>query len=319
MTMYCVRGIPLAIAGNLLRVTLAVALLTAFAAATRAEDPSPLKRIEALHLDTVKIGRVTAHFVPTDREYAHELATLSEAAAAYFERELDGSFPLQLAILSREHWFDPHWGGDSLPYGIPWGSVEDLLMTVPASLDEGVLILGPDDKANRRRVRFVMLHEFGHIANKRHLHPESPIPYSSVRWFEELLATYFAYSYVRADDPEWAEASRREWVDFLNGYSPAVLSLDWGFMRELAPDEIARTYAWYQILLNLWVANLYEERGLDFLRAVKDRLPWKDSGTWTTESLVPALEEIAPGFEARAVNLERGEYLQDLRVIDEQH
>ncbi len=310
MTMSCIHRISPTIAGNLLHAMLAVTLLTAFSAATRAADTSPLARIEALRLDSAKVGRVTVHFAPSDRDYAHQLATLSEAAAAYFERELDGSFPLHLAILSPEHWFDPYSGGDSPPYGMPWGSVEDLLMAVPASLDEGVLILGPDDKANRRRVRFVMLHEFGHIANKRHLHPESSVPYSSVRWFEELLATYFAYSYVRAHDPGWAEASRREWVDFLNGYSPAVLSLDWGFMRELPPVEFARTYAWYQILLNLWVSDVYEERGLDFLRAVKDELPWKESGTWTTEFLLPALEEIAPGFEARIDNLQRGGYLQ---------
>lgn len=319
MTMSCINKIPLGIAGNLLRVMLAVTLLAAFSAAARAEDASPLAKIEALRLDTAKVGRVTAHFVPTDREYTHQLATLSEAAAAYFERELGGSFPLHLAILSPEHWFDPYAGGGSPPYGMPWGSVEDLLMTVPASLDEGVLILGPDDKANRRRVRFVMLHEFGHIANKRHLHPESPVPYSLVRWFEEFLATYFAYSYVRAHDPGWAEASRREWVDFLNGYSPAVLSLDWRFMRELPPEEFARTYAWYQILLNLWVADLYEERGLGFLRAVKDQLAWKGSGSWTTESLLPALEEIAPGFETRVNNLQRGDYLQDRPSIDKQH
>ena len=317
--MYCIHSIPLALAGSLLRVILAATLLTAFSAAPRAEDASPLARVEAFRLETAKVGRVTAHFASTDREYAHQLATLTEAAASYFERELGGSFPLHLAILSPELWFDPYSGGGSLPYGMPWGSVEDLLMTVPASLDEGVLILGPDDKANRRRVRFVMLHEFGHIANKRHLHPESPVPYSSVRWFEELLATYFAYSYVRAHDPQWAEASRREWVDTLNGYSPAVRSLDWGFMRELPPDEFARTYAWYQILLNLWVSDVYEEHGLSFLRAVRDQLPWKEAGTWTTEFLLPALDEIAPGFVARADNLQRGDYLQHRPSTDEQY
>lgn len=235
MTMSCIQEIPLIVAGSLLRVMLAVTLLAASSAAIRAEDTSPLARVEAFRLETAKIGSVTAHFAPTDREYAHQLATLSEAAASYFERELDGSFPLHLAILSPDRWFDPYSDSGSLPYGIPWASVEDLLMTVPASLHEGVLILGPDDKANRRRVRFVMLHEFGHIASKRHLHPESPVPYSSVWWFEELLATYFAYSYVRAHDPECAEASRREWVDVLNGYSPAVLSLDWGSCASFPP------------------------------------------------------------------------------------
>jgi hypothetical protein len=172
---------------------------------------SPLATVEALGLDTVTVGRVTAHFAATDRQVANRLAVLSEEAAAYFERELGASFPVRLAVLSPADWFDPYPGGDSLPYGMPWGWVEELLVTAPASLSEGVLISGAAPEADRRRVHFVLLHELGHLASKRYLHPDSPRPYSPVRWFEELLATYFAYAYVRAHDAEWAEASRREW------------------------------------------------------------------------------------------------------------
>lgn len=46
-------------------------------------------------------------------------------------------------------------------------------------------------------------------------------------------------------------------------------------MWDLPPDEFARTYGWYQNLLNLLAANLYEEYGLDFLRMVRARLPWE--------------------------------------------
>lgn len=277
-----------------------------------AQDPSPLAQLEALGLDTVTVGRVTAHFAAADREYAHRLATLSESAAAYFEREFGASFPLRLAVLSPDDWFDPYPGGGSLPYGMPWAWVEDLLMTTPASLDEGVLIAGPNVEADRRRVQFVLLHEFGHLATKQHLHPESPHPYSMVRWFEEFLATYFAYSYVRTYDPEWAESSRREWAEFVEGYSPAVLSLDWAFMRELPPEEYARTYAWYQNLLNLQVADVYEEHGLDFLRAVRGRMSWEHSEAWTNESLLRSLEGIAPGFEAWASDLQRRDHPQSI-------
>lgn len=319
MAMSCIQGIPLAVAGNLLRVMAVVTLLSAFSAGARAEDTSPLATVKALHLETSKVARVTLYFAPADREHAEGFAALAEQAAGYFDRELGASFPLHLAVLTPEDWFVPYAGGGTEPYGIPWASVEDLLMVVPASLEEGVLISGPDDRANLRRVRFVLLHEFGHLASKRHIHPASPHSYSSVWWFEEFVATYFAYAYVRAHDSEWAEASRKEWVEFLRGYTPDVLSLDWDFMRELPPEEFAQTYAWYQILLNLWVADLYEERGLGFLRAVRDQLPWKDSGTWTTEFLLPSLEEIAPGFEARADNLQRGDYLRHRPSIGKQH
>lgn len=304
-------GTPVSVVRPLLRVMAAIVLLTELSTTTAwAQDLSPLARVEALRLDTARVGRVTAHFAPADRDYASQLAALSEDAASYFERELSASFPLRLAVLSPRDWFDPYPGGDAMPYGMPWGWVEELLITAPASLDEGVLFFGPDEEANWRRVRFVLLHEFGHLASKQHLHPGSSRPYSSVRWFEELLATYFGYAYVRAHDPKWAEASRREWVEVVGSYTPPVLSLDWSFMRDLPPDEIAQTYAWYQNLLNLRVADLYEEHGLDFLRAVSASLAWEDSGKWTTESLLPALEEIAPGFEAWATDLRSGDYLR---------
>lgn len=286
-----------------------IVLLAGVSATTAsAQDFSPLARLETLGLDTMKVGRVTAYSAPTDREFAHQLAALSEVAAAYFELELGASFPLHLAVLSPDDWTALSADASS-PYGMPWGSVEDLLMVAPASLDEGVLIRGSDREANRRRVQFVLLHEFGHLANKRHLHPESARPYSAVWWFEEFLATYFAYAYIRGHEPEWAEASRSEWREVVKGYTPAVFSLDWGFMHDLPPKEFVRTYGWYQNLLNLQVANIYDKYGLDFLRAVRERLSWESSGEWTNESLLRSLEEIAPGFEAWADELDRGDYL----------
>lgn len=291
---------------------LAAFILAGLASASpaRAQDPSPLARLEALGLDTMQVGRVTVYFDATDRERAEQLASLSEANAAYYEDELGVSFPLHLAVLSPEHWFNPYEGGELEPYGMPWGWVPEQLMTVPASLDEGVLIFGPDELANRRRVQFVLLHEFGHLASKQYFHPTSNRDYSSVRWFEELLATYWAYAFVRSHDPEWARKIQGEWVDFVAAYTPPVLSLDWGWnvMDGLPPEEWARLFAWYQNLLNLRVAELYEEHGVGFLRAVKDQLAWEDGGDWTTASLLPALEEIAPGFVAWADGLQRGEY-----------
>ncbi|MBZ0111251.1 MAG: hypothetical protein K8J08_02190 [Thermoanaerobaculia bacterium] len=274
--------------------------------------------VEALGLDREQVRRVTVYFSTADKEHALQFATLSEAAGAYFEREFGASFPLRLAVLSPEDWFDPYPGGDSLPYGMPWGWVDDLLMTAPASLDTGVLIFGPDRDANRQRVEFVLLHEFGHLASKQYLHPDGPRPYSSVKWFEEFLATYFAYAYVRTHDPEWAEASRKEWLEFVRGYSPAVISLDWSFMQELPPGEFARTYAWYQNLLNLRVVDVYDRHGLNFLRTIGEHLPWEKSGNWTNESVLRSLDEFAPGFEAWAGGLEIGDYLPAVSALDEE-
>lgn len=271
------------------------------------QTPTPLTRVQASGLDSTRVGRVTVHFDSQDRAHAMELANMAERAAAYFEREFDASFPLHLAVLRPKEWFVPYQGGDTEPYGMPWGWVPESLMSVPASLTEGVLIMGPDHEADRRRVRFVMLHEFGHLAAKRFLHPDGDQLYSSVRWFEELVATYFAYAFVYQEDPAWAQAGLREWVEIVKADPPPSASLDWRFMVQLPPEQFAATYGWYQNLLNVRAAELYARHGLSFLLALRD-LPWAKSDDWTTESLLPLLEAISPGFERWAEDLQQGKY-----------
>jgi hypothetical protein len=58
-------------------------------------------------------------------------------------------------------------------------------------------------------------------------------------------------------------------------------------------------------VLNLRVADVYEEHGLLFLRTLKEKLPLRNMDTWTTESLLGQLESIAPGFQRWADRLEK--------------
>lgn len=287
-----------------------LAMLAGFVAVapTSAQDASPLARVRSLGLDSARVGGVTVHFAAADRTRAERLGALANEAASYYANVYDTTFPLHLAVLGPADWFDPYVAGGTPPYGSPWGWVPDLLMTVPASLDQGVLILGPDHDANARRVEFVMLHEFGHLANKRYLHPESARPYSAVRWFEEFLATYFAYAFWESRYPSHAAASRAEWADFAAGFTPPVVSLDWTFMQDLAPLEYGQTYAWYQVVLNLHAADIFRAEGLDFLRRVRDEMSWDASGEWTTRSVLASVNGFAPGFGAWAEAIQNGEY-----------
>jgi len=261
----------------------------------QAQDLPPLARLEALGLDTMEVGRVTAYFVPADRARAEELAVLTEEVAAFFEQNLGFTFDLGMAALAPEHWFSDIPG---IPYAIPWPSMRDKLIFMPSSLQEGLLIQGPTELEDRRRVDFVLLHEYGHIAAKAYFRPMDDQDYLPVKWFEELLATYFAYAFVHASDSAWAKAAEVAWLGEVGGYTPSVLSLDWSFMNALPGNELARTYGWYQFMLNLRAAEIYDEHGLDFLRTLKEQLPWQDTGDWNTAILLPRLEEIAPGFKA---------------------
>lgn len=296
--------------GALLPVTAIVLLLVVpgLTPSAHAEDPTPLARVKALGLDTAQIGRVTAHFASTDRDRAVELATLAEAAAAHFERELGVSFEFGIAALTPEHWFSEYPGA---PYAIPWPAVSEQLLFVPSSLSEGFMVRGPTELHDRRRIDSALLHEYAHLVEKAYLRPESTRDDLSLAWFGELLANYLAYAYIHSADPKWAAAAKAMRRDVIDTYTPSMLSLNWGFMNDLTPDELARTYAWYQNLLILRAAALYEAHGLCFLRSLKDRLSWEDEEEWTTESLLRSLENIAPGFEAWSEDLQNSDYLAE--------
>ena len=115
------------------------------------------------------------------------------------------------------------------------------------------------------------------------------------------MATYVAYCYVAASDEQWARSARQEWNAEVERYTPRQLTLDWGFMRTLPPDELAQTYAWYQYTLNLRAAAVHPQQGTGFLQKMKTTLPLHDLSNWSSESLLEGLEQIAPGFRAWAV------------------
>jgi hypothetical protein len=273
-----------------------------FASLAWAEDLTPLEHLQSLDLESERVGRVTVHFAEADRDWAAALATFTESAAGFFEGELGFSYPLNLAVLSPEHWFEAS-PGEELPYGMPWAHREESLMVAPASLEEGVLIVGPDEAADRRRVRFVLLREFGHILAKRYLHPDTS---HRQWWLEEFLSSYFAYAYIAAHDPAWAQAARSEWRGVVEASDPAAYTLDWGFMNRLPPEAFVRNYASYQNVLNLRVAKVHETHGAKFLRAARDQLSWRNGLDWSTAKLLSELEAIAPGLEGWARDLEDG-------------
>ena len=310
LTNYSQARTPALIGRILIRLGSVVSLvgfLFVCAPTASAQDQSPRARLEALGLDTARVGRVTAHFASTDRDRAVELALLADDAATFFERELDIAFPFGVAALGPEQWFSDI---PVIPYAIPWPSMPDRLIFMPSSLSEGLLIRGEDTLEDRRRVDFVLLHEYGHLLAKAHLRPRSDRDYLPVSWFEELLANYFAYAYLHEAHGEWTEAARAAWVEELRRFTPPVLSLDWSFMNDLPPPVLSETYGWYQFLLNLRAAELYDEHGLDFLSLLKERLSWEEAGDWRSESLLSNLEAIAPGFDAWVADLEGGDYLR---------
>lgn len=268
------------------------------------QAPTPRAVVEGLDLERSRVGRVVAHFAEPDRARAEEMAALVDAAATRYATELGLSFGLELAALRPEHWFADIPG---IPYAIPWPSMKERLLVLPSSLEEGLLIEGRDALEDRRRVDFVALHEFGHVAAREYFRPASEADYIPIKWFEELVATYFAYAHVASSDPEWAAAARGEWSSQLERYTPPVLSLDWRFMNSLPGREMAQAYGWYQFLLNLRAAELYDRHGVGLLRGLKERLAWNDAQSWSDETVLAVMDGLDPEFARWARNFGNGQ------------
>jgi hypothetical protein len=68
--------------------TATLAVSFAFASAGHGQTRSYVPRIEALNLEVLRVGRVTAYFARDDSARAKHLAVLAESAAAFVQHEL---------------------------------------------------------------------------------------------------------------------------------------------------------------------------------------------------------------------------------------
>jgi hypothetical protein len=142
-------------------------------------------------------------------------------------------------------------------------------------------------------VDFVALHELGHLAAKQYFHPESGHDFGvPIRWFEEFLASYFAVSAAHAADPDWIATVEQRSNMTIGSFDPAVRSFDWEFMQRLPGADFARTYAWYQSMLNLAAIEIHGRLGVGLLRSLKDDLNGTEVGEWTNDEILLHLREL---------------------------
>jgi hypothetical protein len=146
--------------------------------------------------------------------------------------------------------------------------------------------LGPSpDSVADRFATLIGFHELGHVYTAA----DSVRP--SEAWFNELLATYLAYAFLRARAPDDARLWERVSAALVKGLQPTQTSLARMF------GGGADTYVWYQASLQIRVRELYDAQGLDFYRRVKEQRA--AIGDRSKEvPLIEVLEQIAPGFLA---------------------
>ena len=296
---------------NLFRTTsLLLALTLAAGVASRAEaqggTPTTLDRTRALGLDSLDAGYRVFH---SDgyAERAAEMGRLVAASNAFYRDRLGVDVEVfTIALLDPADYERAAFPG-GIPYGLPF--VSDRVVVQPADLRVGLVreayapyeaTASPELVARLGAVGLsyaealpvlfdaIALHEIGHVQVDAYgLDTRQP-------WFDELMATYLGYAFMRAHEPEMAvvwdvvlEAGRA-------GYEPVHTSLD--DLNRLYTGVGFENYVWYQNIFQDRVHALYDLSGLDFVRAARERLADPDWTPETAAELVAALDEVAPGF-----------------------
>jgi hypothetical protein len=143
-------------------------------------------------------------------------------------------------------------------------------------------------------------HEIGHsIIRQLGIDPPT-------RWFDEFLASYVGYAYLKANAPAQALSNEIFWTVGLNNSPHPFTRLDdFEGRYDQLQQEYPGNYGWYQLALDQRVIEIYAQSGVEYLREIRKQFP---AGARALDSpqLLNELERISPGWKAWAAHLEAG-------------
>ncbi len=265
-----------------------------------------LARVQALGTLS-STDRITVYFESGHEAKALRLRALVQDALRFYTDSLHVTPELSLAVLEKTAWEKVI---TTQPYGIPGVDGTPPVAFLPATDDnvaandalgiEGGIsdsarrLVGAAGlswpEASRRYVDLVGLHELGHV-----LASDYGIEVKS-KWFNEWVATYAAYAFLRTARPSQAHV----WEGILQGYIDAVQpthrSID--TFERLYFGVGSLNYVWYQARFQQQVVAVYEAHGVGFLRTLRATFPRGGAPVTTSAALLTRLDTIAPGFAA---------------------
>jgi hypothetical protein len=261
------------------------------------------ERIKKMELDSLYTG-LWVYYQEGYAGRAEVIARRISASNQFFSDSLGVDVRIRIALLDPENY---ERGEFMHPYGLPF--ISGGVTVLPADLNSGAVIdmftpfeatITADNLAMLQKVGFtyseakkmmvdlIGLHEIGHEQirafgiNTRQ------------RWFDELMASYFGYAYLRSMEPRLAVVWDAVTRAGREGYKSTHTSLD--DFNSLYTSVGVGDYVWFQNVFHERVSDVYDEHGLAFVREVKDRLDNTHLKTKTAGELLAVLEEIAPGF-----------------------
>src|SRR4030065_1325100 len=166
-----------------------------------------LSAVRSLKVESLK-SELTVYFTSGYRQRAEYLAGILIEANHFFRDSLGVEYDYTLAVLDETQWNELN---SPYPYGLPWNNAfRPYIIFMPADTSHGAVV---DDLSNfleradaNKYVDNIGFHEAGHtyvceyIYDGRFSDPKIPF-----RWFDELMANYFCYAFLRSVYPAMAD------------------------------------------------------------------------------------------------------------------
>jgi hypothetical protein len=270
------------------------------------------KNLAALN-DPCLPGTMVVYYSPGQKRRAKFLQDLLSGEMDFYANEFNVHFlPVTLAVLNPDQWKKVV----IFAYGFPSMSRPPSIFTMPSDWSKSTAVPFPHksdvDAATLKRIRVeghrweefqyeggdgIGTHEIGHsIIRQLAIVPQT-------HWFNEFLASYIGYAYLRAKAPKEILGNEIFWkVGYLNSPHPHT---DLNYMETNYVDLTTKeqiNYAWYQFALDQRLLEVYRQQGLNFLVKVKEGFP-AGGPKLDTDQVLNKLEAIQPGWKKWAENL----------------
>ena len=267
-------------------------------------------RLKELGLPTLR-GTIQAYYSTGHRDHAQKLQTAIEDMNAFYQSRLGVQADVSLALLNAEDW--KKVTGNA--YSLPQVSGDPPVILMPATSDNPVFGVMDARKAaipreemqaflNNHHITFdavatqfvdlIGFHELGHNLNSKYGIDSQNL------WFNEFLATYWAYAYISERQPEWK--SMFALLGRPSNIRPKNVSLDDFERLYINVDD----YGWYQGMFEIRTQEMMPQTGIKFLHDLKRKFPQTSNvaryenppaSRLKPAELLEQLEKIAPGFQ----------------------
>ncbi|WDV46810.1 hypothetical protein PV797_03720 [Clostridiaceae bacterium M8S5] len=231
-------------------------------------------------LECIGSGKLRVKYSKGYLEKATAQYNLLKQMKEFYNEKKGFNLTVEVNLLYREAWEKKY----DLPYGLPFVMLEEISVIVLPATEDGIVVesmlvfkdIVPQnikdilseinysyEDAVKQFPDLIGLHEIGHTLTIENGNDNLN------NWFNEFMATYFAYAFMRNKAPELAKLwEANAYITYLDGSKPEYTSMD--ALDEVYCDMPVPNYDWYQKQFTLLAEKVYDAMGLDFIDSVRD-------------------------------------------------